>query len=191
MKLFIDSSTDYLLLGLVNGDTVKSFYRMGKSDHSDTLIGYLKSFLKDNNVSVDDIDALFIGKGPGSYTGIRITGTVGKVLSFVKDIKFYAFSSLDLIAAGINKDGNYLIHTKAKKLHSYYKMVNVTNGDLKELQADSFGPDAEINCDYTPYTISDEYLANLNLAFKNILREHLYTEADNLDYTPNYLRSSI
>ena len=84
-----------------------------------------------------------------------------------------------------------MIHTKAKKNHSYYKMVEIKDGVLHVLKDDSFGPDEEINCNYTPYTINDDFLENLELAFSNILNEKLYQEESNLDFTPNYLRSSI
>jgi tRNA threonylcarbamoyladenosine biosynthesis protein TsaB len=87
MKLLIDSSTNYLYLSLVNNEEIKSFVRSGKNDHSETLVDFLNKFLNENNITIDDIDEVYVGRGPGSYTGLRIAGTVGKVLAHIKNKK--------------------------------------------------------------------------------------------------------
>ena len=50
MKLFIDSSTDYLYIGLVDqNNNILAYINKGKKDHSETLIEHLQSFLKQVN----------------------------------------------------------------------------------------------------------------------------------------------
>ena len=84
MKLFIDSSTNYLYLSLYeHNQEIDSLVRDGKNKHSETIIDYLKAFLLKNNLCVDDLDSVFVGRGPGSYTGVRISGTIAKVLALV------------------------------------------------------------------------------------------------------------
>ena len=101
MKLFMDSSTNYLYLALYSDKEVSSFLRNGKNDHSETLVDVLDKFLKENNVTVDDITEIFVGRGPGSYTGVRISGTVAKVLALIKNKKLFSFSTLDLDDLGL------------------------------------------------------------------------------------------
>ena len=87
----MDSSTNYLYLALYSDKEISSFLRNGKNDHSETLVDVLDKFLKENNVTVDDITEIFVGRGPGSYTGVRISGTVAKVLALIKNKKTCLF----------------------------------------------------------------------------------------------------
>ena len=62
MKLFIDSSTNYLYLSLYeHNQEIDSLVRDGKNKHSETIIDYLKAFLLKNNLCVDDLDSVFVG----------------------------------------------------------------------------------------------------------------------------------
>ena len=193
MKLLIDSSTNYLYLSIVNNNEIKSFVRSGKNDHSETLVDFLNNFLKENNITIDDITEVYVGRGPGSYTGLRIAGTVGKVLSHIKNKKLYSFSSLDLILASvIETNGKYISRIDAKKKHSYFKIVEVENENVNIIQDETFGADEESFKDYADYQIiemNDEFFES-NPAF-NIIKYNLFKEESTLDFTPNYIRSGI
>ena len=193
MKLLIDSSTNYLYLSIIKGSEVKSFVRSGKNDHSETLVDFLNKFLNENNITIDDITEVYVGRGPGSYTGLRIAGTVGKVLAHIKNKKFYSFSSLDLIlAAKLEANGSYISRIDAKKKHSYYKVVNIKDNKLNIVVDESFGEDEVSFKEYEDYTIlemNDEFFKS-NPA-KYIIKYNLFKEESTLDFTPNYIRSGI
>ena len=193
MKLFIDSATNYLYLAVVENDKAYAFSRMGKNDHSETLTNYLDDFLKSHEIKVEDITEIYVGRGPGSYTGLRIAGTVGKVFAFIKDLPFYSFSSLDLIACkGIDKPGKYKAIIRAKKNYSYIKTYDV----LDEITIDT--SDTCI-CDdelpkysmYKDITVYDGFFDDGEKLALNILKYHLYREEDKYTYVPNYLRSEL
>lgn len=191
MKLYIDSSTAHLYLALVEKNAY--FTRSGKNDHSETLVDYLESFLKNNNVTVDDISEVVVGRGPGSYTGLRIAGTVGKVLSFTKNITFKSFSSLDLLLTSvIETDGLYISRIIAKKNHSYIKVVKVENGIINTILDDSFVEDSALEeyKDYVMIEPSKELFSTSYLA-KQLDLHNLTKEESKYDYVPNYLRSGI
>lgn len=191
MKLYIDSSTAHLYLALVEKNAY--FTRSGKNDHSETLVDYLESFLKNNNVTVDDISEVVVGRGPGSYTGLRIAGTVGKVLSFTKNITFKSFSSLDLLLTSvIETDGLYISRIIAKKNHSYIKVVKVENGIINTILDDSFVEDSALEeyKDYVMIEPSEELFSTSYLA-KQLDLHNLTKEESKYDYVPNYLRSGI
>lgn len=190
MKLFIDSSTNYLYLCCLDGNKNPSFVRTGRFDHSETLVDFLQEFLKQNNIDIKDVKEIYIGRGPGSYTGIRIAGTVGKVLSFLTNAKLYSFSSLDLILAG-NTDvtGKVAARITAKKDYSYYKH-GILNNEFS-VEEDKYGLDTEIDKEATILEMDDALLAKGAALALNILSLKLYKEESNLDYTPNYLRNVI
>lgn len=193
MKLLIDSSTNYLYLSIINDSDIKSFVRSGKNDHSETLVDFLNKFLNENNVTIDDITEVYVGRGPGSYTGLRIAGTVGKVLAHIKNKKFYSFSSLDLILAPkLEVNGCFIARIDAKKKHSYYKIVKIKDNKLNVVVDESFGEDETSFKEYDAYTIlemNDEFFDE-NPA-KYIIKYNLFKEESTLDYSPNYIRSGI
>ena len=192
MKLLIDSSTNYLYLAIINNEQVNSFVRFGKNDHSETLVDYLNKFLQQHQISVQDIKEVYVGRGPGSYTGLRIAGTVGKVLSHINNKKLYSFSSLDLIlATKLETPGLYISRIDAKKNHSYYKIVNIENNEVKVIVEETFGENTifENYPDYQILEMTEEFFEE-NPAL-NIIKYNLYQEESTLDYTPNYIRSGI
>ena len=192
MKLLIDSSTNYLYLAIINNEQVNSFVRFGKNDHSETLVDYLNKFLQQHQISVQDIKEVYVGRGPGSYTGLRIAGTVGKVLSHINNKKLYSFSSLDLIlATKLETPGLYISRIDAKKNHSYYKIVNIENNEVKIIVEETFGENTvfENYPDYQILEMTEEFFEE-NPAL-NIIKYNLYQEESTLDYTPNYIRSGI
>lgn len=192
MKLLIDSSTNYLYLAIINNEQVNSFVRFGKNDHSETLVDYLNKFLQQHQISVQDIKEVYVGRGPGSYTGLRIAGTVGKVLSHINNKKLYSFSSLDLILAPkLETPGLYISRIDAKKNHSYYKIVNIDNNEVKIIVEETFGENTifENYPDYQILEMTEEFFEE-NPAL-NIIKYNLYQEESTLDYTPNYIRSGI
>lgn len=192
MKLLIDSSTNYLYLAIINNEQVNSFVRFGKNDHSETLVDYLNKFLQQYQISVQDIKEVYVGRGPGSYTGLRIAGTVGKVLSHINNKKLYSFSSLDLIlATKLETKGSYISRIDAKKNHSYYKIVNIENNEVNIIVDETFGENTifENYQDYQILEMTEEFFEE-NPAL-NIIKYNLYQEESTLDYTPNYIRSGI
>ena len=192
MKLLIDSSTNYLYLAIINNEQVNSFVRFGKNDHSETLVDYLNKFLQQYQISVQDIKEVYVGRGPGSYTGLRIAGTVGKVLSHINNKKLYSFSSLDLIlATKLETKGSYISRIDAKKNHSYYKIVNIENNEVNIIVEETFGENTifENYQDYQILEMTEEFFEEIPAL--NIIKYNLYQEESTLDYTPNYIRSGI
>lgn len=191
MKLFIDSSTSYLYLSIPEKRI--SFTRSGKNDHSETLVDYLERFLKETSVNIEDITEVYVGRGPGSYTGLRIAGTVGKVLAYTKNLKLYSFSSLDLILANkITCDGRYLARIVAKKNHSYIKAVIVKDGIITCITEDTFIEDTKLDI-YQDYQIIEpsEEIYSTYISSNNIIKYNLLKEESKYDYVPKYLRSGI
>ena len=47
MKLFVDSSSKYLYIDVIDNDLKYSFSRLGKNDHSEMLVSSLEEYLKD------------------------------------------------------------------------------------------------------------------------------------------------
>ena len=49
-------------------------------------------FLENNKSSLDNIDTIYVNRGPGSFAGIRNSLSTIKALSLTKKIDYYCFS---------------------------------------------------------------------------------------------------
>jgi tRNA threonylcarbamoyladenosine biosynthesis protein TsaB len=109
--LAIETSSPLLSVALKKGEdktvqsTLKGFLR-----HAENLVPVIDRLLKKKKLSLHQIDAFLIGRGPGSFTGLRIGfATLKGFLSLVKK-PCYGALSLDMIAEAIDlKAGSWLI----------------------------------------------------------------------------------
>ena len=94
--LFLDTSSDELTVSLVKDNKLlfeKSI--LTKNDHSSYLVSTIRHALDENNLSVKDINKVFVTVGPGSFTGTRIGVTVAKTLAWSLGINVVPISSLE------------------------------------------------------------------------------------------------
>ena len=52
----------------------------------------IDEFLENNKISLDDISAIYVNRGPGSFAGIRNSLSIIKALFLTKKIDYYCFS---------------------------------------------------------------------------------------------------
>ncbi len=143
--LIIDTSTKFLYVALVI-DEVEVFKNIleGKNNHSEHLIPIITQALDLNNINVGDLDKIIVGKGPGSYTGLRISMTVAKMFAWTKRIDLYPVSSLDIIASGYYKvNGKYAVTSIAKKNYVYDKIVEIKDSKVNVLIDDEFSLESD------------------------------------------------
>ena len=55
----------------------------------------INELLKNNKKSLDDISAIYVNRGPGSFAGIRNSLSTIKALFLTKKIDYYCFSFKD------------------------------------------------------------------------------------------------
>ncbi|TVQ78810.1 MAG: tRNA (adenosine(37)-N6)-threonylcarbamoyltransferase complex dimerization subunit type 1 TsaB [Bradymonadales bacterium] len=96
MRLVFDSSSPALCVGLFCSEKGWLFVRTRheqEPQQSKLLFRQIQESLSESSVSIDQVESLGLGLGPGSYTGLRVGLTLAKVWSFSKQIPLYWFSS--------------------------------------------------------------------------------------------------
>ncbi len=63
-------------------------------NHAQELGMYIKDLFEENQIDADDLDAVAVGMGPGSYTGLRIGVSMAKGICYGANIPLIAVSSL-------------------------------------------------------------------------------------------------
>ena len=72
--------------------------------HSSMLTLFTESVIKESGTHLNDLDAIAVSMGPGSYTGLRIGVATAKGLCYALDKPLIAVPTLQAMAAGINYD---------------------------------------------------------------------------------------
>lgn len=68
-------------------------------DHARKVGVFTQELLREHNISPDELDAVAVGKGPGSYTGLRIGVSFAKGMCYALGIPLLAIDSLRSLAA--------------------------------------------------------------------------------------------
>lgn len=97
--LGIDTSHTPLAVAVVKDDQVLAEYKSSlKITHSIGTMPAIEELLKKADIKPNEIDAIAVAKGPGSYTGVRIGVTIGKTLAWTLKIPIVSVSSLQVLA---------------------------------------------------------------------------------------------
>ena len=105
--------------------------------HSEWLHVFIEKLLEEAGVKVSDLDAVAVGKGPGSYTGLRIGVSAAKGLCFAQNLKLIALPTLDILARQIEAQGVLVPLLDARRMEVYSKVLD---SDFQELRT----TDAEV-----------------------------------------------
>ena len=86
-------------MGLLNkGQPVDSLVETLDRQQSEWMVPKVISFLLRHQLKMSDLQAIVVGDGPGSFTGVRLSLTLVKTLCLLKPINVYPISSLHLFA---------------------------------------------------------------------------------------------
>jgi len=97
----LDTSTAAMAMAIVRGDEVLGEVQsMAERNHSVEVVSKLKALMADCGITADTLDGIAVGRGPGSYTGMRIGVTVAKTLAWAWNKPIVGVSSLEALAYG-------------------------------------------------------------------------------------------
>ena len=96
LTLAFDTATGVATSALVDGDEVLG----ERTSRAQTLLEDVDALLRQGGAHPRDLDALAIGIGPGSFTGLRIGLAAARGLALALDVRGAGVSTLDALAAG-------------------------------------------------------------------------------------------
>ena len=97
--LALDSSGLVASVAIVTEDAMLAEYTVNyKKTHSQTLLPMLNEIVKMVEINMDEVDAIAVAAGPGSFTGLRIGSATAKGLGLALNKPVVAVGTLDGLA---------------------------------------------------------------------------------------------
>ena len=103
--LSIETGTDICSVALANDGELMALRESDEGcDHAKKVALFVDELLRETGVQPSDIDAIAVGKGPGSYTGLRIGVSFAKGMCYALGIPLIAIGSLDALTEVARED---------------------------------------------------------------------------------------
>lgn len=161
--LSIETATEYGSIALSFGETVLS-RSLGEvpQTHSRSILPAIHSLLAEAGLSLKNLDAIAIGKGPGSFTGVRLGLSVAQGLCFGLEIPCIPISTLAILAYGAKpeakQEGIYRIMAAmdARMQEVYVGLYELKNNNINNLVPDFVQKPDKIDSNlFNPYFGTD------------------------------------
>lgn len=86
-KLFIDTASNQEIIVRLTIDTNVYEEKVAiQNNRTQVVLPTIEKLLKENNLSVKNLDAIEVNTGPGSFTGLRVGAAIANTLGFALQI---------------------------------------------------------------------------------------------------------
>ncbi|MFQ5890797.1 MAG: tRNA (adenosine(37)-N6)-threonylcarbamoyltransferase complex dimerization subunit type 1 TsaB [Gemmatimonadota bacterium] len=120
LTLALETSTPLASVALGDGPTLLAESLLPvRVTHSESVLPEIDRILHGCGKRPHEVEAVVVGAGPGSFTGVRIAASLGKGLCFAHKVALYAYSSLTAIAAGVGVQGRVCALLDARRGQVY------------------------------------------------------------------------
>ncbi|AXF78722.1 tRNA (adenosine(37)-N6)-threonylcarbamoyltransferase complex dimerization subunit type 1 TsaB [Erwinia tracheiphila] len=96
--LAIDTATEACSVALLIDKKVTAHFELCAREHTQRILPVVQHILSECQISLTDLDALAFGRGPGSFTGVRIAVGIGQGLAFGAGLPMIGVSTLKTMA---------------------------------------------------------------------------------------------
>ena len=133
--LNIETATKNCSVSIAKDGKVLSYkdINTGGYSHAEQLHLLIEALLNEENLTFTDLTAIAVGKGPGSFTGLRIGISAAKGLCFALNIPLISLDSLLILANSIKETKGFVIPMiDARRMEVY---TSVYTSDFKQVSA--------------------------------------------------------
>ena len=147
MILCLETATSICSVALCSDSGVRSLRESHENkSHASSLTLFIEDLLKEQNLTVKDLEAIAVSKGPGSYTGLRIGVSVAKGMAYAASIPLIGIETTLSMVNGITGKGEnkipagsntlYCPMLDARRMEVYYAVYTSTGKIIKGIAAE-------------------------------------------------------
>ena len=154
--LCIETGTDICSVGIARDGELVSLRESAEGrDHAKHVGVFVNELLSETGIAPEELDAVAVGMGPGSYTGLRIGVSFAKGLCYGLQIPLVAVGSLDALAQVAIEDNEAgILDVKAwdeallcpmvdaRRMEVYTRLYSATGEPLSDVRAEIVGEDS-------------------------------------------------
>jgi len=148
--LAVETATDFPSLALVHGTQIAVRVAEGLQTPSRAIYTWLQELLEETGTSLDQLDCLAFGAGPGSFTGVRVAAALVQALGFARQLPVVPVSTLAALAmAGFRASaGHPVACCLDARMGQVYFAVYAADDEfgVRSLQDDVLVQPEEISC---------------------------------------------
>lgn len=105
MKLLaLDTATEACSAALIIDGEIEQQYELAPRAHTQLILGMAQQLLQSAGMTISELDALAFGRGPGSFTGVRIATGVVQGMAYAADLPVVPVSTLASIAWSVHEE---------------------------------------------------------------------------------------
>ncbi len=94
-KLIIDVASEKIFLMIITKDDIYNITKENSKINYEKLILIINDFMNSNSLKLEDINKIYVNRGPGSFAGIRNSLSVVKAINVARKIDYYCYSLKD------------------------------------------------------------------------------------------------
>ena len=99
--------------------------------HAERLHVFIEEIIKEAGITLNDLSAIAVSQGPGSYTGLRIGVSAAKGLCFALNIPLLAVDTLQVLASQVDVADGWIIPMIDARRMEVYSAIFTPNLDKK------------------------------------------------------------
>ena len=139
MILCLETATPSCSVALVhNGEVLACEEDPKGQNHSEKITLFIDSVMKKAGISYNDLDAVAVSMGPGSYTGLRIGVSTAKGLCYAVSKPLIAVETLHAMAYGVEPHGRAALRVPmidARRMEVYAAIFDENANKIKDTEA--------------------------------------------------------
>ena len=195
ISLFLDSSDKKVIVALLSGGKlIDSIIEENDNHLSEKFLPMIERIIAKNQLQIDNIDAIYVINGPGSFTGVRVGVTTAKVMAWGLKKRIIPISELALLATTLTNKKYIVPYIDARRNAVY---AGIYDKNLNSVMADAYISIDDLmkkidhieDVEFVSYYNNIEHTIEPNIDIEKIVQKHYNDEGINPhQVVPNYLK---
>jgi len=147
MIICLETSTSVCSVALFDSNGIVALKESSEDkSHASRLTLFVRELLDEAGISANELEAVVVSKGPGSYTGLRIGVSAAKGIAYGADVPLIGIDTTLSMFSGINdeirkkyrldKTSLYVPMLDARRMEIYYAVYNDDGTRITDITAE-------------------------------------------------------